>query len=154
MEEKGETLGTRLGILIKFLGLSKGDFAEKADISQSLVSNILSGKNGPSNSTLNLICCTYNVNKNWLRTGEGDMLIEKPEPAPQKEPIIGPDGETLKGDEAELVGIYRELEEPNQKKVLTYAHDIQDAQKQQAETVPEKGEAPGIGPGGNSGKIG
>ena len=152
---EGETLGTRLGILIEKLGMSKGDFAKKADISQSLVSNILSGNNGPSNATFNLICRTYKVNKNWLRKGEGEIFNDKP----AKEPIIGPDGKALEDDEAELVRLYSELLPENKEYLLKNARTIIDTQEATKKALGkpsragEKGELPGIGPG-DDGMIG
>jgi len=144
MEYNLDTKAGRLGFLIETLGLSKGEFAKRADISQSLVSNILTGNNGPSRATVNLICNTYKVNKEWLREGKGEMFIKKPEPK-QKETVIKLDGETLKDDEAELVGIYQKLEKPTKRKVLTYAHDMLDVQTHQTETE-EKRVVPEIEP--------
>ena len=126
MENKPNPIGERLGTLIDTLKLSKGEFAEKADISQSLISNILKGNNGPSRATVNLICNTYHVNKSWLRTGNGEMFAKKPD-LPSI-PTIGPDGELLKEDEAELLATYRKLEKETQEKALVYAHDMLKAQ--------------------------
>ena len=35
-----------------------------------------SGRNEPIDAVISLICTKYNVNENWLRTGEGEMFIE------------------------------------------------------------------------------
>ena len=131
MCKETESLGERLKLVIEGTGLTKGEFAKKAEISQSLISNILSGKNGPSHATINLLCRTYNINKTWLRTGEGKMLNENSAPiVPETEsPTTGPDGEPLKDEEAELIGLYRKLEEPAKDKVLTYARDMQSVQE-------------------------
>ena len=36
-----------------------------------------SGENSPSDQTIALICKEFNVNEDWLRTGEGEMFKEK-----------------------------------------------------------------------------
>jgi transcriptional regulator with XRE-family HTH domain len=107
-----EHIGKRLKILIEALKMKGGDFAKKAEISQSLVSNIIAGKNGPSRATVNLICRTYSVNQEWLLTGKGEMFIP-------------PDGrlEKLSPDERELIGIYDKLVPETQKEVRDYANE-------------------------------
>jgi transcriptional regulator with XRE-family HTH domain len=116
-EKKGifmetEHIGRRLETLIEVLEMKGGDFAKKAEISQSLISNIIAGKNGPSKATVNLICRTYNVNKEWLLTGRGEMFIL-------------PDGrlEKLSPDERELLEIYDKLIPETQKEVRDYANE-------------------------------
>jgi transcriptional regulator with XRE-family HTH domain len=133
---KREYIGKRLEILIEDLNMKSGDFAKKAEISQSLISNIIAGKNGPSKATVNLICRTYGVNKEWLLTGEGEMLIP-------------PDGrlENLAPDERELLEIYDKLIPDTQKEVRDYANE-----KLELQELREKagGEAPKQAPGGTT----
>lgn len=35
-----------------------------------------SGENSPSEQTVKLICQEFNVNEDWLRTGNGEMFVE------------------------------------------------------------------------------
>ena len=51
------------------------DFGKRIGIGKSSVSTIESGKNNPSDQTVHFICREFNVNENWLRTGEGEMLV-------------------------------------------------------------------------------
>ena len=46
-------------------------------ISRSAVCKMESGENSPSDQTIALICKEFNVNEDWLRTGEGEMFKEK-----------------------------------------------------------------------------
>lgn len=57
--------------------LNQTDFAKRLSISRSAVCKIESGENSPSEQTINLICKEFNVNSEWLRTGKGEMFIEK-----------------------------------------------------------------------------
>jgi transcriptional regulator with XRE-family HTH domain len=109
---KKEYIGERLVSLMKALKIKSGDFANKAEISQSLISNIIAGKNGPSKATINLICRTYGVNKEWLLTGKGEMLL----------PVDGQLG-NLTSNERELLEIYDKLMPKTQKEVLDYANE-------------------------------
>ena len=57
--------------------LNQTDFAKRLSISRSAVCKIESGENSPSEQTINLICKEFNVNSEWLRTGKGEMFIER-----------------------------------------------------------------------------
>ena len=58
------------------LGISQTKFAERLSMSRSAVCKLESGENSPSEQTSMLICREFNVNEDWLRTGEGEMFIE------------------------------------------------------------------------------
>ncbi len=57
----------------KDANLSMEKFGEKIGITKSSVSLLESGKNSPSEQTIKLICKEFDINEDWLRTGEGDM---------------------------------------------------------------------------------
>lgn len=59
--------------------LSMESFGKKIGISKSSVSLLESGKNSPSDQTILLICREFSINEEWLRTGNGEMLIDYPE---------------------------------------------------------------------------
>jgi transcriptional regulator with XRE-family HTH domain len=124
MEQKH--IGKRLEILIEALKMKGGDFAKKAEISQSLISNIIAGKNGPSKATVNLICRTYNVNKEWLLTGNGEMFV-----------FLDGRLENLSSDEKELLEIYDKLIPETQKEVRDYANDKLELQELREKTGKE-----------------
>lgn len=55
--------------------LSQTEFAEKILVSRSAVCKMESGENSPSEQTVKLICQEFNVNGDWLRTGNGEMFV-------------------------------------------------------------------------------
>lgn len=55
--------------------LTMEQFGSRIGITKSSVSLLESGKNSPSEQTLKLICKEFNVNMEWLQTGNGDMCI-------------------------------------------------------------------------------
>jgi transcriptional regulator with XRE-family HTH domain len=59
------------------LNISQTDFAQRLSISRSAVCKMESGENYPSEQTIKLICNEFSVNEEWLRTGKGEMFIEK-----------------------------------------------------------------------------
>lgn len=68
-------LNERINYLIKSLRMKKTAFAEKLNVSQAFVSQLCSGVKQPSERTIQDICTKFNVNEEWLRTGEGEIFI-------------------------------------------------------------------------------
>lgn len=68
-------LNERINYLIKSLGMKKTAFAEKLNVSQAFVSQLCSGVKQPSERTIQDICTKFNVNEEWLRTGNGEIFI-------------------------------------------------------------------------------
>lgn len=56
--------------------LSMEKFGEQIGITRSSVCKLESGENSPSEQTIRLICKEFGINKEWLLTGSGEMLIE------------------------------------------------------------------------------
>lgn len=54
-------------------GLSMEKFGQRIGIGRSSVSMIEKGINNPSRQTVDLICREFNVRREWLETGEGEM---------------------------------------------------------------------------------
>ena len=54
------------------MNLSQEDFGKKIKIVRSSVAKLESGENNPSEQTIALICREFNVNEEWLRTGNGE----------------------------------------------------------------------------------
>ena len=77
--ERGEILNERIKALRKQLDMTQSEFAQKIGTSQNVLANYEIGRRNPSNSVINNICKTFDVNEDWLRTGEGEMFIKLPE---------------------------------------------------------------------------
>lgn len=65
----------RLKQLRKVLGLNQQEFAEKINLGQSTWAMIEVGKRALNDRHILLICSIFNVNEEWLRSGEGDMFV-------------------------------------------------------------------------------
>ena len=87
-------LHERIEMLIKTLGLKQTQVAERLNISRAFVSELCSGRSKPSDRTISDICREFDVNETWLRTGEGEMFIEKS----REEEIAAFIGNILKGE--------------------------------------------------------
>lgn len=69
-----EKLNERVRELRKELNLTLDKFGERIGLKKSALSLIENGKNGITDQVFKSICREFNVNDDWLRTGEGDMF--------------------------------------------------------------------------------
>jgi transcriptional regulator with XRE-family HTH domain len=73
-------MNTRLKELRKeHLHLTLEKFGEPLGVTKSALSNLENGNRSLTDQMLLLICRTYNVNEEWLRTGNGPVFQELPE---------------------------------------------------------------------------
>ncbi|MCL2065941.1 MAG: helix-turn-helix domain-containing protein [Treponema sp.] len=68
----------RIKLIRETLNISQRDFAKRVYISQSLLGDIELGNRSVNERTIQLITTEFNVCKNWLLTGEGDMFTAPP----------------------------------------------------------------------------
>lgn len=64
-------MNERIKLIRKEANLSQEDFGNRLSITKASISRLESGINNPSDQTISLICKEFNVNEEWLRTGEG-----------------------------------------------------------------------------------
>lgn len=67
-------MNERIKELRKELGLTLKKFGERVGISEGAVSNIEKGNRNVTDQMFKSICREFNVNPDWLRTGEGDKF--------------------------------------------------------------------------------
>lgn len=66
----------RIKILRKTLKLTQQAFAESLGVSRDTIANVEGGRIEIKDIFILSICREFDVNENWLRTGEGEMFIE------------------------------------------------------------------------------
>ncbi|MCQ2088008.1 MAG: helix-turn-helix domain-containing protein [Bacilli bacterium] len=66
----------RIKNLRKSLGMTQQEFANKLGIKRNTIGQYEIGRNEPTTPIMNLICKEFNVNKEWLEQGTGDMFQE------------------------------------------------------------------------------
>lgn len=106
-----DELNKRISYLIEQLGIKKTTFAERINVSQPYISQLCSGVSKPSDRTIFDICREFNVNEEWLRTGQGEMF----KPLSRSEVIADFAGELLKTEDGSfkrrLIELLAELDE-------------------------------------------
>ena len=57
--------------------LTQDSFGKRIGSARNTIANYENGNRVPSNAVVKSICKEFGVNEEWLRTGEGEMLIPK-----------------------------------------------------------------------------
>lgn len=68
------SFGLRIRELRKSLEMTQSDFATRIGLTQNTITKYETGLRSPSNQIVVSICREFNVNEDWLRTGNGDMF--------------------------------------------------------------------------------
>ena len=90
------------------LQISQNEFSKKIFIGQSSLGEIETGTRNVNDRIIQLICSQFNVNKDWIKTGKGNMFdIEKPD---------------IKLEH--LIDIYKQLDKPLQEYLLEQSESL------------------------------
>lgn len=72
-----DDLSTRITKVVDESGLTQTEFGKRLNLSQTTVSKLMNGTQNPSERTLIDIANKFDVEEEWLRTGEGPMRMER-----------------------------------------------------------------------------
>jgi transcriptional regulator with XRE-family HTH domain len=115
-------MNDRLKKLRKFLCLTQEEFAKNIELKTSnAISMIERGENALTDQNIKLICSKWNVNEEWLRTGDGEIFQE---------------AESLAADETKLIEIYRALLPENKKFAVKTIEGLLETQQALAGQAP------------------
>ena len=103
-------MNERILELRKSLNLSQTEFAEQIGLKQGSLSDLETGRAKINERIIILICSKFNVNMEWLKTGNGNMFIEYDK----------------KHDE--FFSVFQNLKEPLQDFLIRTASDLLDTQ--------------------------
>lgn len=110
-------MNERIKELRKVLKLTQQEFAESIKVKRNTVATYEMGRSIPSDSAIALICKTFNVNEEWLRSGAGDMFLELPEEAAYVSELLEDSDNDLYKLIKEIMHTYHELS-PKSKEVI------------------------------------
>lgn len=72
-------MNERIKKIRKTIGLTQQEFADSIKVKRNTVATYEMGRSIPSDAAISLICKQFDVNEEWLRSGTGEMFIEKTE---------------------------------------------------------------------------
>jgi transcriptional regulator with XRE-family HTH domain len=96
------TVSSRIKFVRKTLKLSQRKFSELLSLSSGYIAGVECNAREPNSRLVKLIAAQFGVNEEWLRTGNGEMIVEP-----------GTDEKT-----ARLVGLFNDLPPHYQNVVL------------------------------------
>lgn len=70
-----ETIAQRIKLLRKTLNLTQQKLAERLSVKRNTVGQWEIGRNIPTDTAISLMCKEFNVNEEWLRTGNGNIFL-------------------------------------------------------------------------------
>lgn len=121
-------ISERLKAVRKRIGKTQQELADALNLKQNTIATYEMGRTIPSDRTIADICRLYNVNEDWLRTGEGEMFLDLP---PDKEldeifaQIRVSDDATIKA----IIRAYWRLSDGDKAVIRKVIADIADEQK-------------------------
>lgn len=123
------TIGERVKILRKELGLTLEKFGAPLGVRRSALSMIENDKSGIGDRTILLICREYGVSEGWLRDGDGEMFV----PVTRNEKIARFAGELMKDETPEfrrqLVEILADLDDEQWDALADFAERLANIKK-------------------------
>lgn len=72
-------MNERIKKVRKVLDLTQQKFADKLGMKQNTIATYEIGRATPSDPTIKSICREFNVSETWLRTGAGEMFVQRAE---------------------------------------------------------------------------
>ena len=126
-------MNNRIAQVIVALGIKKIEFAKRLGISSPFVSELCSGAKKASDRTIADICREFNVSETWLRTGDGEMFVQK-KPQPLDELLAELlDGKTVTDADKVLMRNFLELPDASRQEVIAFVRHC-------AQELPAAGE--------------
>lgn len=109
------TILDRIRLVRKTLGVNQGKFARQIGLTQTALSMIELDKVSLTDKNIKLICATFAVDEEWLRTGKGEMF--------------GP----ASPYEKELLAVFSKLTADTQEFILEMAQNLLNRQEKSPE---------------------
>lgn len=116
-------MNERIKKLRQELGLSQDEFGRRLGVTRGAVTNIELNKVEPKPLFVDLICREFNVNEEWLRTGEGEMFKPKSRNEELFEFVTNAIGEPT-GIQAKLLSIMARLTDEQWKVLNDIANEM------------------------------
>ena len=101
------TVNERLAVVRKTLKLTQREFAEKISVATGFVASMEIGARKVNPRIIKLVSSIFNINAQWLETGEGEMFYSDTE-----------------SEIAEIIGLYKKLNPFFKKFILRQLQDL------------------------------
>ncbi len=127
--------GNRIRELRKdFLKITLEEFGKKVGVTKVAISRLESGERNVTDQMCKSICREFNVNEQWLRTGEGEMFLQSDPDEEYKKAA-----EKLSDDEfiRSILVQYFKLSPEHRKLLRDFAYSITENEEKQDDSAAE-----------------
>lgn len=108
-------------------GITQQELADALGLKRNTIATYEIGKATPSERVISDLCNRYNVNKEWLKTGKGDMFLEpKDEVGRYVEDLLGyrGDGNPFYDMIIDMMRAYNDMDEKSKTVIREYFKNI------------------------------
>lgn len=117
------SIGHRIKKIRKELDLTQQKFGERLGVKGNTIAQYELGRSNPVDSVISLIIREFNINEEWLRTGEGEMF--KPAPSDALEQLAAE--YNLSNASTIIVEKFVKLKPEKRNEVLSFLLDVSEA---------------------------
>lgn len=129
---------TRIREIRKYYSLTQTEFGERMGIKQSTVTAYETGVRVPSEAVITSICREFGVNRDWLESGQGEMLAQTDEEQLDRIALQYSSDPTFRA----ILEVYMQMSDQSRKLFADYVCQLSDAIRQRdAMPTPEQLEA-------------
>ena len=132
-------IGDNIRTLRELNNMSRREFGEALYVSQDVINNLERNRVAPTELMIKCICDTFDVNRAWLETGEGDMFAPGAEQAETARMI---EAVSDSPDMRSLLATWAQLSDENKVVFERYTADyVEDYMRRKAEAETARAEA-------------
>ena len=119
-----KNLNERLKALRKSLNLTQKDFAEKRGIKRNTLAKYETGVISPSTAVVSLICRVFNVNEDWLRSGQGEMFLPTGDDVAEMVSNLVEESNPFYDTILDIMRSFSKLDNKSQEVICNFAEDL------------------------------
>lgn len=132
-------MNTRIKEIRENAGLTQEEFGKKIGSARNTIANYETGNRKPSNSVIVSICREFNVNEEWLRTGNGDMFIFPEDKLSKHLAQIAKGNDDFIKD---IIEVYMELDDTSRSALKKLTYKMIEKQNEKYSNANEKSSNP------------
>ena len=117
-------MNERLKALRKSLNLTQKDFAEKIGIKRNTLAKYETGVISPSTAVVSLICHVFNVNEDWLRSGQGEMFLPTGDDVAEMVSNLVEESNPFYDTILDIMRSFSKLDNKSQEVICNFAEDL------------------------------
>lgn len=129
-------MNDRIKKIRKVKDLNQEEFGKRLGVTKTAISRLEAGERNITEQMLLSICREFDINEDWLRTGEGEMfkmIPKEDEVASYVAELLDPEGNPLYEIIIDVMKTYTELDPKSQEAIKVYAMKLAENMRKRQE---------------------